>query len=52
MSDIEKIESLGDNHIGTSVDTPMRDDAFVKNDKENRYNSRAFKGIMGPWGSI
>ena len=47
MSDIEKIESLGDNHIGTSVDTPMRDDAFVKNDKEKiAIIQEHFKGIM------
>ena len=26
--DIEDFESLGDNHIGTSSDTPLRDDAF------------------------
>lgn len=27
-NEIEGFESLGDNHIGTSTDTPMRDDAF------------------------
>ncbi len=26
--DIEKIDSIGDNHVGTSEDTPMREDAF------------------------
>ncbi len=26
--DIEDFESLGDNHIGTSADTPLREDAF------------------------
>jgi len=26
--DIQEFEALGDNHIGTSTDTPMRDDAF------------------------
>ena len=28
------IEEIGDNHISTSSVTPMRDDAFVKDDKE------------------
>ncbi|MCK5824432.1 MAG: GTP cyclohydrolase I FolE [Ichthyobacteriaceae bacterium] len=32
----ELIESIGDNHIGTSVDTPMRDDAFDKSDDEKK----------------
>jgi len=29
-----KIEILGDNHISTSVDTPLRADAFKKSDEE------------------
>ena len=32
----ELIESIGDNHVGTSVDTPMRDDAFDKTDDEKK----------------
>jgi len=32
----ELIESLGDNHVGTSVDTPMRKDAFDKTDEEKK----------------
>jgi len=28
------IEDMGDNHVSTSVDTPMRDDAFVLSDEE------------------
>jgi len=28
------IEDMGDNHVSTSVDTPMRDDAFVLSDDE------------------
>ena len=32
--DIEKLDSIGDNHVGTSEDTPMRDDAFKLSDKE------------------
>ncbi|WP_452219601.1 GTP cyclohydrolase I FolE [Lacinutrix salivirga] len=31
---IEAIESIGDNHIGSSSDTPMREDAFVLSDEE------------------
>ncbi|RIA08971.1 GTP cyclohydrolase I [Flavobacteriaceae bacterium MAR_2010_72] len=32
--DIEDFESLGDNHIGTSTDTPMRSDAFRLTNEE------------------
>lgn len=31
---IDKIEELGDAHLGTSVDTPMRADAFAKSDDQ------------------
>lgn len=31
---IEEIESIGDNHVGTSVDTPMVETAFDKSDDE------------------
>ncbi|MEN1784985.1 MAG: GTP cyclohydrolase I FolE [Bacteroidota bacterium] len=34
MLDIEKIEALGDQHIATSVETPMREDAFAMDDRE------------------
>lgn len=30
---IEQIDSLGDSHISTSVDTPLRDDAFAMDDE-------------------
>jgi GTP cyclohydrolase IA len=30
----QKADALGDNHIGTSVETPLRSDAFVKTDDE------------------
>jgi GTP cyclohydrolase IA len=30
----ESFEMLGDNHVGSSVDTPMREDAFIKSDEE------------------
>jgi GTP cyclohydrolase I len=41
MSNIEEnttelIESIGDNHVGTSTDTPMRSDAFDKTDEEKK----------------
>ncbi len=32
--DIEKIDSIGDNHVGTSYNTPMREDAFKLSDEE------------------
>lgn len=32
--DIEQIESIGDNHIGSAEDTPMREDAFNLGDDE------------------
>ena len=28
------IDLIGDNHIGTAIDTPMRPDAFEKSDEE------------------
>ncbi|WP_435137653.1 GTP cyclohydrolase I FolE [Formosa sp. A9] len=31
---LEEFESLGDDHIGTSADTPMRDDAFKLSNEE------------------
>lgn len=32
--DIENIESIGNNHIRTSENTPMRDDAFILSDED------------------
>lgn len=32
--DIEKLDTIGDNHVGTSADTPMRDDAFKLSNEE------------------
>ena len=32
--DIHDFDLFGDNHIATSVDTPMRDDAFAISDEE------------------
>ena len=34
MKDVEKIEALGDEHISTSLETPMRKDAFAISDAE------------------
>ncbi|MDT0607442.1 GTP cyclohydrolase I FolE [Croceitalea rosinachiae] len=34
MLDIEKIEALGDQHIATSLETPMRKDAFLLSEEE------------------
>lgn len=37
----------GDNHVMTSVDTPLREDAFAKSDKEKMANiEKLFGGIM------
>jgi len=37
----------GDNHIMTSIDTPLREDAFVKSDEEKMANiEKLFGGIM------
>ncbi|MFN7014134.1 MAG: GTP cyclohydrolase I FolE [Bacteroidia bacterium] len=32
--ELESFDVIGENHIATSVDTPLRDDAFVLSDKE------------------
>ena len=34
MKDKKEIENIGDNHISTSIETPLRSDAFVKSDTE------------------
>ena len=40
-------ESIGDNHIGTSSETPLRSDAFDKNDTEKIENIQShFAKIM------
>lgn len=33
LNTVEEIDDIGDNHIGTSFDTPLRDDAFNLDDK-------------------
>ncbi len=46
LSDLH-IDDMGDDHISTSVDTPMREDAFVKTDDEKVAEIEAhFRSIM------
>jgi GTP cyclohydrolase I len=46
LSDI-LIDEIGDNHVSTSVDTPMRDDAFKKTDAEKIAEIEThFRAIM------
>lgn len=47
----EIIDDMGDNHISTSVDTPMRADAFDKTDAEKmKIIQEHFKAIMETMG--
>lgn len=46
LSDI-LIDEMGDNHVSTSADTPMRDDAFEKSDEEKIAEiENHFRAIM------
>ena len=42
----EEIESIGDNHVMTSIDTPLRHDAFEKSDHEKMKNKMFVKEIF------
>lgn len=43
----EVIDNIGDNHIGTSIETPMREDAFEMSDeKKMQLIEEKFKDIM------
>lgn len=43
----EDLEALGDAHIGTNIDTPLREDAFVKSDEDKIESiQHHFKQIM------
>ncbi len=42
--DKNKIETLGDNHISTSINTPLRVDAFEKSDEEKIKNIQSHFG--------
>ena len=45
------IEELGDLHVGTSIDTPMRDDAFEQTDGEKiAIIEKHFRQIMNTLG--
>ncbi len=45
------IDDIGDNHVSTSVDTPMRDDAFVLTDSEKiEAIEQHFESIMNIMG--
>ncbi len=47
MIDIDKIEALGDQHIATSLKTPMREDAFaISEDEKIETIKHHFKKIM------
>ena len=39
---IEQIEDVGDNHISTNVETPLRRDAFLKSDEEKIKNIQGY----------
>ena len=41
-----QIEVIGDNHVATSVDTPMRLDAFDKSDAEKIKNIEKYFGLI------
>lgn len=44
---LEEIENIGDNHIFTSYDTPLRDDAFILSDNEKIDKIEAhFREVM------
>lgn len=46
-TDLELLDLIGDDHIGTSLETPLREDAFVLSDEEKMEKiSWHFKEIM------
>ena len=44
--DTYNFDVIGDDHVSTSIDTPMREDAFELSDHEKDEDSKAFKAIM------
>ncbi|MBC7524016.1 MAG: GTP cyclohydrolase I FolE [Flavobacterium sp.] len=47
QTEIEKIETIGENHLMTSSDTPLRKDAFEKSNDEKIHNiEKHFYNIM------
>ena len=50
-NELENIEYLGDHHLSTNVETPLRNDAFEKSDDEKIENiQRYFRKIMDELG--
>ena len=46
-TDLELLEAIGDSHYSDNVDTPLRQDAFVKSDEEKiEAIQKHFKKIM------
>jgi GTP cyclohydrolase I len=46
-TELKLIEDMGDEHFSSSVETPLRDDAFVMNDEEKiKIISKHFREIM------
>ena len=51
MKDNEQVQLVGDNHYSSSIDTPLRVDAFEKSDEEKIKNiQHHFKMIMQEMG--
>ena len=51
VANLEWIELVGDQHHATSVDTPLRKDAFAKSDEEKMQNiAFHFEKIMDELG--
>ncbi len=51
MINKEQIEIMGDNHVASSIETPLREDAFVKSDDEKIKNiQHLFGQIMEEMG--
>ena len=44
--DKEQIEVIGNNHLSSSVETPMRSDAFDKSDNEKIQNIQEYFGLI------
>ena len=51
VKNISEFDVIGDNHVGTSIDTPMREDAFEKSDAEKMaIIEEKFRDIMETMG--
>ena len=48
---ISEVDTIGDNHVATSIDTPMRNDAFLKSEEEKlSIIENKFRDIMETMG--